>query len=116
MKKLKNNCRPNSPANQSGLRPVQPNEPAQRNRRRRGDRTAHPIRSNCQASRPIFAKTLAALLAAQLATLAGCGSIGGLPSGAPWAQQTVPSAASAPLADLPANITPTPSLSSAKAR
>jgi uncharacterized repeat protein (TIGR01451 family) len=93
---------------------VQPNEPAQRNRRRRGDRTAHPIRSNCQASRPIFAKTLAALLAAQLATLAGCGSIGGLPSGAPWAQQTVPSAASAPLADLPANITPTPSLSSAR--
>lgn len=93
---------------------MQPNEPAQRNRRRRGDRTTHPIRSNCQASRPIFAKTLAALLAAQLATLAGCGSIGGLPSGAPWAQQAVPTAASAPLADLPANITPSPSLPSAR--
>ncbi|MCA9158393.1 MAG: hypothetical protein KDA72_08705 [Planctomycetales bacterium] len=71
------------------------------------------MHSNCQASRPVFAKTLATLLAAQLATLAGCGSLGGPPSGAPWAQQAAPTVAIAPLPNVPTNNTPAPSRSTA---
>lgn len=62
----------------------------------------------------MFGKTLSTLFAAQLATLAGCGSLGGLPSGAPWAQQAAPTVSSAPLASVPATNTPAPIISAAR--
>lgn len=77
---------------------MQPNDQAQRNQRRHGD-TIRPRRSIRQAGRRILGKALAALFAAQLATLVGCETLGGLPSDAPWAQQAAPTASGATAAD-----------------
>ena len=82
----------NSQANQTGLSPVQPNEPAQRKQFRCGGGTIRSVHSIRQVGRRKFGKTLAALLAAQLATLAGCGSLGGVPTVTPWAQPSAPTA------------------------
>lgn len=56
----------------------------------------------------MFRKCLAALLSAQLATMVGCGSLGGLPSvGMPWAQPTTSTALSVPSPQVNSPYSPT---------
>ncbi|MEO8269157.1 MAG: hypothetical protein ABI557_05525 [Aureliella sp.] len=93
---------------------MQPNEQARRKQTRRSGNSAGPKRSIRQASRRMFGRTLVALLAAQMPTMLGCGSLGGLPSGAPWAQHAVPSVSSPTLPDMQANNPPAPIISAAR--
>ncbi len=78
---------------------MQPKHTAQVDPSQRPGRDAHPSPRRPTRGRPLWRATFAGLLAAQLATLVGCGTLGGLPSGAPLGQ-TAPATAAAPVADL----------------
>ncbi len=79
---------------------MQPKHTAQVDPSQRPGRYAHPSPCRRVGSRQLWKSCLTGWLAAPLATLVGCGTLGGLPGGAPLGQ-TTPAVIGAAAAELP---------------